>query len=111
MTSDFQPRGLSAEHDAHFVCGNLADRSLSVIYPKNGNVTALDCVNATKDFAQGKKLVQLGVRIGAENLPIPREQSGNWLHCAHDRPSPQKASAITRISPVAFCACSVRHPA
>jgi 3-phenylpropionate/trans-cinnamate dioxygenase ferredoxin reductase subunit len=31
--------------------------SFSVIYLKEGRVIALDCINATKDYVQGRKLV------------------------------------------------------
>ena len=35
-----------------------ATRSFSVVYLKQGRVIALDCVNATKDYVQGRKLVE-----------------------------------------------------
>lgn len=52
-----QTVGLSAGHDEHIVRGDPASRSFSVIYLKQGRVIALDCVNATKDYVQGRKLV------------------------------------------------------
>jgi 3-phenylpropionate/trans-cinnamate dioxygenase ferredoxin reductase subunit len=39
------------------VRGDPANRSFSVIYLKQGRVLALDCVNATKDYVQGKAMV------------------------------------------------------
>ncbi|QLC22479.1 FAD-dependent oxidoreductase [Parasphingopyxis sp. CP4] len=52
-----QTVGLSIGHDETIVRGNPADRSFSVIYLKAGRVIALDCVNATKDYVQGRKLI------------------------------------------------------
>jgi len=52
-----QTVGLSTGHDASVVRGDPATRSFSVIYLKEGRVIALDCVNATKDYVQGRKLV------------------------------------------------------
>lgn len=52
-----QTVGLSTGHDAAIVRGDPANRSFSVVYLKEGRVIALDCVNATKDFVQGRKLV------------------------------------------------------
>ena len=39
------------------VRGNPATRSFSVLYLKQGRVIALDCVNAVKDYVQGRKLI------------------------------------------------------
>ena len=52
-----QTVGLSTGHDAAILRGEPANRSFSVIYLKEGRVIALDCVNATKDYVQGRKLV------------------------------------------------------
>ena len=52
-----QTVGLSVDHDSHVVRGDPAERSFSVIYFRQGKVVALDCVNATKDYVQGKALV------------------------------------------------------
>lgn len=52
-----QTVGLSTGHDASVVRGDPASRSFSIIYLKDGRVIALDCVNATKDYVQGRKLV------------------------------------------------------
>lgn len=52
-----QTVGLSTGHDASVVRGDPASRSFSVVYLKDGRVIALDCVNATKDYVQGRKLV------------------------------------------------------
>jgi len=52
-----QTVGISAGHDETVLRGDPAARSFSVIYLKNGAVVALDCVNAVKDYVQGRKLV------------------------------------------------------
>ncbi|MGB8327851.1 MAG: FAD-dependent oxidoreductase [Steroidobacteraceae bacterium] len=52
-----QTVGLSLGHDATVLRGDPAARSFSVIYLRSGQVIALDCVNATRDYMQGRKLV------------------------------------------------------
>ncbi|WP_404333376.1 NAD(P)/FAD-dependent oxidoreductase [Sphingomonas sp. MMS12-HWE2-04] len=56
-----QTIGLSAGHDASVVRGDPATRSFSVVYLKQGRVIALDCVNMTRDYVQGKRLVTEGL--------------------------------------------------
>jgi 3-phenylpropionate/trans-cinnamate dioxygenase ferredoxin reductase component len=51
---------LSIDHDDYVVRGKSEDRNFSVIYLKNGRVTALDCVNALRDYAEGRYLVMAG---------------------------------------------------
>ena len=58
-----QTVGLSLGFDAIVIRGAPADRAFSLIYMKGGRVIALDCVNAVRDYVQGKTLVQLGARI------------------------------------------------
>jgi len=53
-----QTAGLSVGYDATVVRGDPAERSFSVVYLKGGRVIALDCVNAVKDYVQGRKLVE-----------------------------------------------------
>lgn len=52
-----QTVGLSIGHDAVVLRGDPAARSFSVVYLKQGRVIALDCVNAMRDYVQGKRLV------------------------------------------------------
>ncbi|VXD01715.1 NAD(P)/FAD-dependent oxidoreductase [Sphingomonas sp. 8AM] len=56
-----QTVGLSIGHDTAIVRGDPAERSFSLVYLKAGRVIALDCVNATRDFVQGRALVAGGV--------------------------------------------------
>ncbi|MDB5576039.1 MAG: pyridine nucleotide-disulfide oxidoreductase [Bradyrhizobium sp.] len=53
-----QTVGLSTGYDQTILRGSYGERSFSIIYLKQGRVIALDCVNATKDYVQGKALVQ-----------------------------------------------------
>jgi 3-phenylpropionate/trans-cinnamate dioxygenase ferredoxin reductase subunit len=66
-----QTVGLSQGHDQSVTRGDPASRSFSVIYLKHGCVIALDCVNAVKDFVQGRKLVEGAVEIPPELLRDP----------------------------------------
>lgn len=63
-----QTVGLSVGYDQTILRGDPAQRSFSVIYLRGGRVIALDCVNATKDYVQGRKLVEQGAIIAFERL-------------------------------------------
>ncbi len=63
-----QTVGLSAGHDTTVLRGDPAERSFSVVYLREGRVIALDCVNKTKDYAQGRKLVEARAVIEPEAL-------------------------------------------
>lgn len=70
-----QTVGLSAGYDRCVVRGDPACRSFSVIYLRQGRVIALDCVNATKDYVQGRKMVVDGsapdpARLAEADLPL-----------------------------------------
>jgi 3-phenylpropionate/trans-cinnamate dioxygenase ferredoxin reductase subunit len=58
-----QTVGLSLGHDEAITRGDPATRSFSVVYRKQGRVVALDCVNAVKDYVQGRKLVADGAVV------------------------------------------------
>lgn len=63
-----QTAGLSIGYDETVLRGDPAARSFSVIYLKDGRVIALDCVNAMKDYVQGRKVVEARVSIAPELL-------------------------------------------
>ncbi len=63
-----QTMGLSLGHDATVLRGDPASRSFSLVYLKQGRVIALDCVNAARDYVQGKALVEHGVAVPADAL-------------------------------------------
>ena len=52
-----QTVGLSVGYDETVLRGDPASRSFSLIYLRDGQVAALDCVNRVKDYVQGRKLV------------------------------------------------------
>lgn len=52
-----QTVGLSVGHDEEVVRGDPNQRTFSVLYLRQGRVIALDCVNATRDYVQGRALV------------------------------------------------------
>ncbi len=63
-----QTVGLSGGHDQMIVRGDPAARKFSVVYLKAGKVIALDCVNATKDYVQGRALVLSGTVVAPDRL-------------------------------------------
>ncbi len=63
-----QTAGLSTGHDQAVLRGDPANRSFSVVYLKAGKVIAIDCVNATKDYVQGRMIVTAGLAATAEQL-------------------------------------------
>ncbi len=70
-----QTVGLSIGHDERVLRGDPAARSFSVVYLRDGRVIALDCVNAVKDYVQGRKLVAEGMtpdkaRLADAGVPL-----------------------------------------
>jgi 3-phenylpropionate/trans-cinnamate dioxygenase ferredoxin reductase component len=63
-----QTVGLSTGYDDVVMRGDPANRSFSIIYLKAGRVIALDCVNATKDYVQGRALVVARAPIAPAKL-------------------------------------------
>jgi 3-phenylpropionate/trans-cinnamate dioxygenase ferredoxin reductase subunit len=66
-----QTVGLSVGHDEVVVRGDPASRSFSAIYLRQGRVIALDCVNAVRDYVQGRKLVADGLAPERARLADP----------------------------------------
>ena len=70
-----QTVGLLHGHDDLVVRGDPARRSFSIVYLCEGRVVALDCVNAVKDYVQGRKLILDGgvldkARLADASLPL-----------------------------------------
>jgi 3-phenylpropionate/trans-cinnamate dioxygenase ferredoxin reductase component len=63
-----QTVGLSTGHDDAVLRGDPEIRSFSLIYLKNGRVIALDCVNAVRDYVQGRAMVVNGTKVDAARL-------------------------------------------
>ncbi len=67
-----QTAGLNIGYDQAIVRGDPAERKFSVVYLKEGRPLAIDCVNNTKDYVQGRKLLENGVtEIDLERLANP----------------------------------------
>ncbi|CAN7582454.1 FAD-dependent oxidoreductase [Phenylobacterium sp. LjRoot219] len=63
-----QTVGFSLGYDEVVVRGDPQNRAFTVVYLRQGRVIALDCVNSTKDYVQGKALVVGGLRVPANQL-------------------------------------------
>lgn len=63
-----QTVGISNGYDQAVLRGTPSDRKFSLIYLREGRVIALDCVNNTRDYAQGRKLVANGAEIDPDLL-------------------------------------------
>jgi 3-phenylpropionate/trans-cinnamate dioxygenase ferredoxin reductase subunit len=66
-----QTVGLSADHDEVVIRGAPESRSFSVVYLRGGRVIALDCVNHTKDYVQGKALIAKAHEVDRAKLARP----------------------------------------
>ena len=66
-----QTVGLNLGHDAAVLRGDPDSRSFSVVYLRGGQVVALDCVNRTRDYVQGRKLIEDKAIIPPERLTDP----------------------------------------
>ncbi len=69
-----QTIGLNCGYDAVVVRGEPASRSFSLVYLKNEAVIALDCVNAPRDYVQGRKLVETAAKLGSVQLADTSKQ-------------------------------------
>ena len=63
-----QTAGLSLNYDDSVVRGDPATRKFSVVYMKERRVVALDCVNNTRDYVQGRKLIEAGIEVDRDQL-------------------------------------------
>jgi 3-phenylpropionate/trans-cinnamate dioxygenase ferredoxin reductase subunit len=66
-----QTVGLSHGHDRTVLRGDPAERSFSLVYLREGRVAALDCVNAVRDYVQGRKLVADAIEVDPALLADP----------------------------------------
>ncbi len=73
-----QTVGLSIGYDATVLRGDVSARSFSVIYLRGGAVIALDCVNAVRDYVQGKALVEAGAVIDPAALADTAVPLKHW---------------------------------
>jgi 3-phenylpropionate/trans-cinnamate dioxygenase ferredoxin reductase subunit len=66
-----QTVGLSVGHDSTLLRGDPGTRSFSLLYLRGGRVVALDCVNATRDYVQGRRLIEAGTLADPVALSDP----------------------------------------
>ena len=66
-----QTVGLSVGYDATVVRGDPGRRSFSVLYLLEGRIIALDCVNATRDYVQGRRLIVERSLVPPDRLADP----------------------------------------
>ncbi|WP_448586380.1 NAD(P)/FAD-dependent oxidoreductase [Thermaurantiacus sp.] len=70
-----QTVGCAHGADERVVRGDPASRSWSLVYLRAGKVVALDCINAPRDYVQGRALVERGsgiapARLADASLPL-----------------------------------------
>lgn len=90
-----QTVGLSSGHDASLIRGDPATRSFSVVYLRAGRVIALDCVNAMRDFVQGKALVAAGAVIALEALADVTQPLKTLLAARASEPDPSRSESCS----------------
>ena len=66
-----QTAGLSVDHDQAVLRGDPDTRSFSVLYLKDGRVIAVDAVNSTRCYVQGRKLIEARVEVDPAALANP----------------------------------------
>ena len=67
-----QTAGLNIGYDDTVLRGDPETGSFSVAYLKEGRPIAFDCVNAMKDYVQGRKLIERGIdRVDRDLLGDP----------------------------------------
>ena len=74
-----QTVGLSLDYDTTVLRGDPAEHRFSVIYLRENHVIALDCVNNTKDYVQGRRLVMERAEIDPALLAdtgVPLKEMG-----------------------------------
>ena len=77
-----QTVGLSSGFDDVVTRGDPADRSFSLVYIRRGRVIALDCVNAVRDYVQGRGLIVSGATLDAAtlaNTAVPQKDAAAAL--------------------------------
>lgn len=63
-----QTAGLNLDHDTTVLRGDPDNRKFSVLYLRDGRVVAVDAVNNTKDYVQGRKLIEARISVSPDAL-------------------------------------------
>jgi 3-phenylpropionate/trans-cinnamate dioxygenase ferredoxin reductase subunit len=74
-----QTIGIATGYDATVLRGDPVTRSFSVAYLRAGHIAAFDCVNAARDFVQGRKLIGVkvdGARLADASVPLKDLHTG-----------------------------------
>lgn len=66
-----QTVGLFHGHDDLVIRGDPSTKSFSIVYLRESRVIALDCVNAVRDYVQGRKLIENGAAPDKARLADP----------------------------------------
>jgi len=92
-----QTVGLSRGYDQIVMRGDPTRRSFSIIYLRQKRVIALDCVNATRDFVQGRALVMAGGQLSADQLADPAQSLQTTMrdHLASGRAAGADVQVLT----------------
>lgn len=74
-----QTVGLAFGHDEAVVRGDPETRSFSIAYTRRGCLVAIDCVNAVKDYVQGRKLIENRIMIDIECISDSSQPLNSFL--------------------------------
>jgi len=67
-----QTAGISTGHDRTILRGDLDTRRFSVVYLKGERMIAIDAVNNTREYVQGRELVRQRATVAADRLADPK---------------------------------------
>lgn len=66
-----QTAGVRHPDDAVIVRGTVEDKKFSVVYLRNGKLSAVDTIDSLKDFMAAKKLIGAGASVDAALASVP----------------------------------------
>lgn len=66
-----QSAGLAVGYDRLVVRGDMSTLGFSLVYLREGQVIALDCVGNPRDYAQGRQLIAASASVDPERLADP----------------------------------------
>lgn len=66
-----QTAGIGAGHDRAILRGDQKTRSFSVVYLRQDRVIAIDAVNSTREYVQGRELVTAHAEVDASRVADP----------------------------------------
>lgn len=69
---NLQSAGLCAGADREVLRGNIEDGAFSILYLRDDRLIAIDAVNAARDFAAARMLIESGIRVDETRLSDSR---------------------------------------